>query len=134
MILIPIKTRLINPKEDILNIIIDSMNENNVSFKENDILVLAESAVATSQGRLVKLSQITPSKEALNLGKKFQMDSRLTELILKEADMIIGGVPHVLLTLKDGVFQANAGIDKSNAPEGYVTLLPENPSKTAQEY
>jgi coenzyme F420-0:L-glutamate ligase/coenzyme F420-1:gamma-L-glutamate ligase len=134
MNLFPLKTGLISKGDNIIDFILDSMSQQNLHFQDNDILVLAESAVATSQGRIVNLGTIKPNKRAQKLGEKYNMDPRLTQIILNEADEILGGVDHVLLTLKDNVFQANAGVDKSNAPKGYVTLLPDNPVKTAQDY
>ena len=133
MKLYPIKTKIIKPGEDIIKIILNTLEETSLPLKNNDILVLAESAVATSQNRIVKLSSIKPSEKALKLSQKYKLDPRLAELILQEADVILGGVEHVLLTIKDKTFQANAGIDKSNVPEGCVTLLPLNPTETAEK-
>ncbi|MHA1409762.1 MAG: coenzyme F420-0:L-glutamate ligase [Candidatus Odinarchaeia archaeon] len=134
MILYPIKTPLIRPGNNILTIVLTEIEKQGLKLREKDILVFAESAVATSQNRIVRLSEVKPSGKAIEIGKKYDIDPRLVEVILGEADRILGGVSHVLLTLKDNVFQANAGVDKSNAPGGYVTLLPKDPVKTAEEY
>jgi coenzyme F420-0:L-glutamate ligase/coenzyme F420-1:gamma-L-glutamate ligase len=37
------------------------------------------------------------------------------------------------VTITKGVLSPSAGIDNSNAPEGHVVLLPENPKKSANE-
>lgn len=134
MILYPIKTPLISQGDDFMAVIAESMEKNNLSFMERDILVAAESPVGLSQGRIIRLSDITPSAEAERLGKRYDVEPELAEIVLREADRVLGGVKHVLLTLKDGVFQANAGVDKSNAPPGYVTLLPDDPCKTAEDF
>ena len=44
------------------------------------------------------------------------MDEKLTELVLREADHIYGGIPGFLLCKKNGMLCPNAGIDKSNIP------------------
>ncbi|MEX2702144.1 MAG: coenzyme F420-0:L-glutamate ligase [Candidatus Baldrarchaeota archaeon] len=133
MTLIPIKTRVITPGDDIVEVILESLEKMGEKIKNNDILVLAETAVATAEGRIIKLSKIQPSSKAFELAKKYDVTPELAELILREADEILGGIPHVILTLKRGVLIANAGIDKSNAPPGCVVLLPKDPMKTAEE-
>ncbi len=133
MTLIPIKTRVITPGDDIVEVILESLEKIEEKIRNNDILVLAETAVATAEGRIIELSKIQPSSKAFELARKYDVAPELAELILREADEILGGVPHVILTLKRGVLIANAGIDKSNAPPGCVVLLPRDPMKAAEE-
>jgi len=133
MTLIPIKTKVITPSDDIVEVVLKSLEMMGEEIKNNDILVLAETAVATAEGRIVELNKVQPSPKAFELAKKYDVIPEIAELILREADNILGGVPHVVLTLKRGVLIANAGIDKSNAPPGCVVLLPKNPMKTAEK-
>ena len=99
--------------------------------KDNDIFVLAESAVATAEGRVVKLDSVKPSEKAIELSKIYQNDPRKMELIIQESDEILGGIPGVVVTITKGVLSPSAGIDNSNAPEGYVVLLPADPKESA---
>jgi F420-0:gamma-glutamyl ligase len=46
------------------------------------------------------------------------MNEELTGWYLREADMMVNGIPGFLLCIKDGMLAPNAGIDKSNAPKG----------------
>ena len=85
-----------------------------------------------SEGRLVHLSSVKPGKRAVSLASDSQMDSRLCELVLREADYILAGVPGFLLAIKDGMIAPNAGIDKSNVPKGSVILYPRKPFESAQ--
>ena len=100
-------------------------------FKEGDILVLAETAVATAEGNVIALSTITPSARAQELAARYQMDPRMVEVVLLESDSIVGGIPGFLLCMKHGTLLPNAGVDASNAPLGCVTPLPENPDHSA---
>jgi coenzyme F420-0:L-glutamate ligase len=104
-----------------------------LEFRDNDILVCAESAVAVSQNRVQDLSQVHVSPYANKLAEQYSLEASLAQLVLDEADEILGGVAHVLLTIKDNTLMANAGIDRSNAPPGHATLLPMNPTQTAWE-
>lgn len=133
MQLIGIKTPLIKPGEDITKILVASMKELDIHPQENDIIVLAESAVATAEGRVIRLDYVTPSEKALKLSKLYENDPRKMELIIRESDEILGGIPGVVVTITKGVLSPSAGIDNSNAPEGFVVLLPADPKKSAIE-
>jgi len=100
-------------------------------FIDGDVIVLAESAVATAEGRTVALDTVEPSEHARELGEQYRMDSRLAELVLRESDSIVGGIEGFLLCMKGGTLLPNAGIDQSNAPPGMVVLLPEDPDASA---
>ncbi|MFA4824843.1 MAG: coenzyme F420-0:L-glutamate ligase [Methanoregula sp.] len=98
---------------------------------EGDILVFAETAVASAEGNIIDLATITPTPRAEELGKKYQMDSRTAEVVLRESDSVVGGIPGFLLCMKAGTLLPNAGVDASNAPPGCVTPLPKNPDGSA---
>lgn len=126
-----IKTPLIIPGDNIAEVIAESLEKQGLRLQENDVLVIAESPVATSEHRLVLLEDVKPSEKAVELAEKYQLDPREMELILQECDEIFGGVPGAALTITKGTLAPNAGIDSSNAPDGYVVLLPKNPQKSA---
>jgi len=100
-------------------------------FKDGDILILAETAVATAEGNVLHLSDIKPSQQARVLAEKYQMDPRTVEVVLRESDSVVGGIPGFLLCMKHGTLLPNAGVDASNAPPGCVTPLPKNPDQSA---
>jgi coenzyme F420-0:L-glutamate ligase / coenzyme F420-1:gamma-L-glutamate ligase len=101
-------------------------------IRDGDILVLAESMVATAEGRIISLDSITPSSRACELAAKYRMDPRETEIVLQESDEIIGGIPGFLLCMKGGTLLPNAGVDNSNAPQGCLVPLPADPNASAQ--
>jgi len=126
---------LIKKNDHLLEIIIQSIKEQGQSLIEGDIIVIAEKVVATSQGRVIKLSEIKEvSEESKKLAKDYDMDERYVELILQEASMILGGMKHVILAKVNDFLIANAGIDQSNAGIGNVVLLPSNLKKVAWDY
>jgi coenzyme F420-0:L-glutamate ligase / coenzyme F420-1:gamma-L-glutamate ligase len=99
---------------------------------EGDIIVVAESAVATSEGRIVCLDRVIPSEDAVLLGERYGIDSRLAEVVIQESDEIVGGIPGHLVCMKGGTLLPNAGVDASNAPPGCVVLLPKDPDRSAR--
>lgn len=130
---IPIKVEPQRDKFDLVQKVIEAIENNRESILDNDIIVIASKFVAMAEGRIVKLSSIHPSEKAKRFAKKLNISSRLAELIIKEADVVFGGVPGYVLTLKDGVLSPNAGIDKSNIYKGYVILHPSKPFEKAEE-
>lgn len=119
----------IKENEDFAELIVESQPVEN-----GDILVIAQKVISKIEGRMISLGSIEPSLLAEGLGSQYQKDPRILELILRESIRIVRlskGV--VIVETKHGFICANAGIDESNVPEGYVTLLPENPDKSAQK-
>ena len=133
MELFGIKTDLVRPGDDLAEAILRGMERAGLCLAEGDVLVVAESAVATAEGGVVDLSQVTPGPMALELAERYHKDAREMELIIRSSDRIIGGIPGVVLTIKDGFLYPNGGIDHSNAPPGHVVLFPRDPVRSAAE-
>ncbi|MDD1724655.1 MAG: coenzyme F420-0:L-glutamate ligase, partial [Methanospirillum sp.] len=127
------KTGLIKPGDSLLAHIRAALTHQGLVIRDHDILVLAESAVASAQGRVVALKDVVPSPEAVRLAGEYNIDPSLAEIVIEESDSIIGGIPGFLLCIRQGHLLPNAGVDGSNAPEGHVTLLPHDPDDTARQ-
>lgn len=135
MELFSIRLPLIKKNDPLLEIIIKNIRDQGKSLNEGDIIVIAEKVVATSQGRVIKLSEVENiSERAKKLAKEYDMDERFVELILREATMILGGMKHVILAKVNDFLIANAGIDQSNAGIGSVVLLPKNLKQVVWDY
>jgi len=100
-------------------------------LRDGDILVISSKFVAVSEGRVVKLGSVRAGQTARQLAVENRVDERLCELVLRESDEIIGGIPGFLLASKDGLLTPNAGIDKSNVKHGSVVLYPRRPELSA---
>ena len=104
----PIKTDLIQFGDNLIDILLKSVP---VGIEDGDVLVIAETVVATVEGRIVKLSDVKPSPKAIEYSKKYSLEPELAELIIQESQEILGGIPSLLLSIRDGMLLANAGID-----------------------
>ncbi|MDD1696763.1 MAG: coenzyme F420-0:L-glutamate ligase [Methanoregula sp.] len=124
-------TGIISPGDPIAERVVAAAGVTCNGFKDGDILVLAETAVATAEGQVIMLSTITPSEQAQELAERYRMDPRTVEVVLRESDSVVGGIPGFLLCMKHGTLLPNAGVDASNAPPGCVTPLPKNPDYSA---
>ena len=107
--------------------------ESKFQFQADDILVISSKFVSISERSLVALKNVKVSKRARALASKFKMNERIAQVTLQESDYIISGIPGFLLTINDGMIAPNAGIDKSNCPQGKVVLYPKDSFKTANE-
>ncbi|HNX10065.1 MAG TPA: coenzyme F420-0:L-glutamate ligase [Methanothrix sp.] len=128
-----IKTDLIKPGDDLAASLERAMTELGLALNDGDILVVSESTVATAEGRVVALKDVVPGPLACSMAARYKKDEHEMELILQESDEIMGGIPGVVLTLRDGFLYPNAGIDNSNAPPGSVVLFPANPQRSAMQ-
>lgn len=144
-IVIPIETGYIKPNDNLDSIIEPAKK----LMKDGDYLVIAETPISVSQGRLIDESKYTPSLTAKFLtvvwskylwgyilgpvlGIKKRTIKNLRKLPKeterhKEVVLQLYGLKHALKPASE------AGIDLSNAPGTYVSLLPKDPEKVSKE-
>ena len=97
-----------------------------------DVIAVASKIVSTCEGRIVRLHEIKVTSRARRLARRYAIDERLTTVVERESDRILGGVKGFLLTLKNGILTANAGVDVKNAPPDTAILWPKNSDLSAK--
>lgn len=102
------------------------------TLETGDVIVISSKYVANSENRFIDLKKTKPSSDASELSKKYQIDPKFAEIILRESDKIFGGVTGFVLTSADSVLAPNAGIDKSNVKKGTIILYPDMPYGIAE--
>lgn len=122
--------------DDLAVLVNDGLARAGVTLQDHDVLVLAQKIVSKAEGRLVDLTEVTPSAEAGKLAGEVLKDPRLVELVLRESKRVVRARPNVLIVEhRLGLIMANAGIDQSNVrADGreLALLLPENPDASAE--
>ena len=126
--LIPVETQAKSSGFDVVQLIEEKLGSR---LRDGDLLVISSKFVAVSEGRVVRLRSVKAGEEAKALAARHHMDARFCELVLRESDEIIGGIPGFVLATKDGLLGPNAGIDKSNVKHGTVVLYPRRPEVSA---
>jgi coenzyme F420-0:L-glutamate ligase / coenzyme F420-1:gamma-L-glutamate ligase len=125
---------LISKGDNLAELIVNAALSENITICSEDILVIAETTIAKSEGTVVDLKSINPSKLAVELSKKTGKDSKLVQFIINESEEIIKVGPNFIISeTKHGFVCANAGIDESNVEKGYATPIPVNPDKSANK-
>jgi coenzyme F420-0:L-glutamate ligase len=130
MRIIPVRVSRKHSSFDLYDDLIHSTKEH--VLETGDIIVISSKYVANSEGRLLDMTETKPSSDAIDLAKKYQIDSKFAEIILRESDEIFGGITGFVLTSSDHVLAPNAGIDKSNVKKGTVVLYPDLPYKITE--
>ncbi len=130
---IPIKSRKKQSSFDLFKEIVNSIQNSDVTLENNDILVISSKYISTSQQRLLDIDKIKPSKDVSHLSDKFQLNPNVAEIIVRESDVIFGGIPGFVIASSDNILAPNAGIDKSNAKEGKLILYPDEPYNIAEQ-
>ena len=130
---------MIQAGDDLIPIILQSLNDTGIELTENDVLVFTQKIVSKSENRLVNLSEVEPGKRAQEMAQIVRKDPRLVELVLQQSQNVLRASPGVLIVEhRMGFICANAGIDHSNVKgpwgnhEDWVLLLPEDPDASAR--
>ena len=118
---------LIKEGDDIASLV-DSL----FKLKDGDVICIASTIVAKSEGRFRNLQDYNPGMRAAEIAKNLGKDPRFVQAVLDESAEILLEKPFLLAVTRFGHIGVNAGIDQSNVGEGRILLLPENPSVSAE--
>lgn len=126
---------LVKNGDDIARIILNGLCDAEIELREGDVIVIASKIISKAEGRVARLSAVTPSARALELAQETDKDAREIELMLQESSEIVRARKGLIVTRhRLGFVSANAGIDHSNVQEGaedFVLLLPLAPDVSA---
>ncbi len=131
---------LIQPGDPLADQIYAALLKEGAALEDGDILVVAQKIVSKAEGRLVNLTQVTPTARANELARETDKDPRFVQLVLDESRKVLRTRPGtIIVEHKRGFVCANAGIDHSNVlgpwgnADDWVLLLPENADVSAEK-
>lgn len=131
LIVIPVEAPVQQQAFDLIETLITSLQASGETLHDGDVLAISSKYVAISEGRIVRLDDVVVTADAEAVAERYHMNPRITQLVMQEADHVFGGIPGFLLTFKDGILSPNAGLDRSNIPNGFAVLFPEHPYQSA---
>jgi coenzyme F420-0:L-glutamate ligase / coenzyme F420-1:gamma-L-glutamate ligase len=128
---------LVKEGDDLAAITLAAYGDAGLAPDDGDVLVVAQKIVSKAEGRIVDVSAVEPSPQAIALAAEVEKDPRLVEVILAESRRIVRHRPNLVIAEhRRGWVMANAGIDHSNvAPDDgveRVLLLPVDPDASAE--
>ena len=94
---IPLKARRQNGDFDLPNEIFKILSENKISLKNGDVIVISSKYISNSQGRILDTNNIIVSEQSISISKKFKIQPKFAEVVLRESDKIFGGVSGFVL-------------------------------------
>ncbi len=114
-------------------LIVDACSRQGIELGDNDVLVIAQKIVSKAEGRIIDLKDIQPSERAKELAAELDKEAALVEVILGESRSVIRtGGRALIVETQHGFICANAGVDQSNVGLKQVSLLPEDPDRSAR--
>jgi len=116
---------------DLRSEIVHAIDANAVALEDGDIVIVSSKYAAIAEGRMVDLSKMQVTQKGQRLAKQYSMEPALAQLVLDEADSILGGIHGFALSLVSGTLAPNSGVDKSNVPKGWAVQYPKEPFRTA---
>jgi coenzyme F420-0:L-glutamate ligase / coenzyme F420-1:gamma-L-glutamate ligase len=133
LIVIPVQAPVQQSAFDLHTTLVDAITASGEMLQDGDVVAVSSKYAAISEGRVVALADIEVTPEADAIAERYQMNHTIAQLVIQEADHVFGGIPGFLLTYKDGILSPNAGIDRSNIPNGFAVLFPKYPYQLAAE-
>jgi coenzyme F420-0:L-glutamate ligase/coenzyme F420-1:gamma-L-glutamate ligase len=133
LIVFPVQAPVQESAFDLHTTIVEAIQGSGETLQDGDVVAVSSKYAAISEGRVVSLADIVVSPEAEAVAERYHMNPKIAQLVIQEADHVFGGIPGFLLTYKEGILSPNAGIDRSNIPNGYAVLFSREPYKTAAD-
>jgi coenzyme F420-0:L-glutamate ligase/coenzyme F420-1:gamma-L-glutamate ligase len=101
---------------------------------DGDVVVVTSKIVSKAEGRSIELSDVEPSRFAIDWASTWGKDPRLVEVVLRESVRIVRQIGPVLITeTRHGFVCANAGVDQSSSGAAdRVLTLPLDPDASAR--
>ena len=97
---------------DLPGLIVDAVSGD---LRADDVVVVTQKIVSKAEGRVVDASE----------GKERWVERETKRVVARRGDLVIVETRH-------GFVCANAGVDASNVPDGFVSLLPEDADASAE--
>jgi len=133
LMVFPVQAPIQQTAFDLVTTLIDAIRAGGELLLDGDVVAISSKYAAISEGRVVALADIDVTPEAAHIAERYHMNPKIAQLVIGEADHVFGGIPGFLLTYKDGILSPNAGIDRSNIPNGYAVLFPRHPYPLAAD-
>ena len=112
--------------------------EARVDLADGDVVCVASTVVSKAEGRLARLDDFEATERARAIASRLEAisgepkDPRFAQAVLEESTDLVLEAPFLLAVTRFGHIGVNAGIDRSNVPEGFdLLLLPAAPTESA---
>lgn len=120
---------LIQPGDDLAALIVARLAAHDAVLLPGDIVVIAQKVVSKAEGRLVRVADVVPTPEAVELAARIGKEPAIIQVILDDSKAILRARRGLFVVeQRSGWICANAGVDRSNVAtehgDEYLALLP----------
>lgn len=110
----------VSPGDDLVGLLMRTQTrQGEPTLRNGDVLVVTQKVVSKAEAQLVPIDPNDPES------KTKIVDAESVRVLRRRGDLVISETKH-------GFVCANAGVDLSNVEDGWATLLPEDPDRTAR--
>lgn len=115
-----------------------AMIRERVDLRADDVVCVASTVVSKAEGRMFDFDDFPAGPRAREIAARLEgvsgeeKDPRFAQAVLEESTELLMETPFLLTETRFGHVGVNAGIDRSNVPDGDLLLLPERPSESAE--
>ncbi len=106
----------ISPGDDLAAALLAGLDTTGIALEDRDVVVVTHKVVSKAEGRIAAAADDTAYRALA--------EAEATEIVRRRGDLIIAITRH-------GFICANAGVDRSNVPDGEAVLLPIDPDRSA---
>ena len=104
----PISSERKEGKFDLFEEIVKTLDKNKFRIENGDILVISSKYISNSQGRLLDMKNVQASEDGSAIANKFQIIPQIAEVILRESDVVFGGISGFVITSSDNILAPNS--------------------------
>jgi len=108
----------IDPGDDLAAILLSALDAAGFVLQDGDVLVVTHKAVSKAENAVVRFDDDEDERRRI-------IADEAVAVLRRRGDLVITETRH-------GFICANAGVDRSNMPEGWLALLPRDPDRSAQ--
>jgi len=108
----------IGPGADLAGLFLAALHNAEFVLLDGDVLVVTHKAVSKAENAVARCDDDEDQRRAIIAGEAAAILRRRGDLVITET--------------RHGFICANAGVDRSNMPEGFLALLPRDPDRSAQ--
>ncbi|MEL6912931.1 MAG: coenzyme F420-0:L-glutamate ligase [Pseudomonadota bacterium] len=108
-------------------------------LEEGDVLAIAHKVVSKAEGNVIELATVAPSPKARELATELAKNPAKVEVVLAQSTRVVRAWKRpeqdegtIIAEHKLGFISANAAVDESNARDGTVITLPDDPDASAR--
>ncbi len=126
---------LLRPGDDLGRLIVERAEKIGAGIMSFDVIAVGQKAVSKSEGRVVDINAVKPSKRAAELAKRTGKRAEFVEIVLRDSKRVLRADKDAfIVTPKHGSTCLNGGVDKSNVQgDDKFALLPRDPDASARK-